>query len=369
MEWTNSWSTVADDHHRRSGPRGDDFLVPQTAAHDSVSPTSRSPSPYTCGYNVKSGVAGTAAAVSNWIETAALDGDFSLDGDGHLCARNDAAMEMEIDSLSTEDAAAAESGRRNSLGLTLDLRDLQSLVLSCSLSDKAPLHSRPYPSPVSPATTLFLRSNASPAASSVASETDSYFDYERPRQLSTATSVGTSAYVGGDDADGDCGKEAWDLPPSPDLVPFSLPPVPVASLSELPPAPPAPVAPSHPLHRGHRLSMTPVDTSASQLELPTVPESASQQQPSPPRLRKSSLVDLPPMVPLSGAAETGLQPLPPTPPRSPTALLRMTTLPACEALRPLASPASPATRPRVASDSVPQSSKWTFSNSQRQRRQ
>lgn len=262
---------------------------------------------------------------------------------------------MQIDSLSPVDLAA-DSHRRNSLGLALDLRDLQSLVLSCSLTDKAAPTLKPYPTPVSPATTLFLRSNVSPAASSVASEADSYFDYQRPRQLSTATSVGTSIY-GGDDADGERGKVERDLPPSPELVPFSLPPVPAVPLDELPPAPPALVAASHPLHRAHRLSMTPVGAGASQLDVPTSPESTS---PQPPRIRKSSIVDLPLVDPLSGAAETGLQPLPPTPPRSPTALLRMMPLPACEALRPLTSPATPATRPRVPSHPVSPSTKVRF---------
>lgn len=264
-------------------------------------------------------------------------------------------MDVDAGPPDTDNGPGAETRRKNSLGLALDLRDLKSLILSCSVSDgKGPL-SRPYPSPVSPATTLFLRSNVSPATSSATSEADSYFDYQRPRQLSNATSVHTSNYGGGDDEEQEHRKAERALPPSPELVPLSLPPI-SAALPELPPAPPAAPAPSHPLHRAHRLSMTPVGATPSHLELPSVPESTQ-----PPRIRKNSIVDLPPVSVSSGAAETGLQPLPPTPPRSPRAHLRMMPLPAFEASAAatpsqLVSPTTRATRPLAPADSLFQQS-------------
>ena len=269
------------------------------------------------------------------------------------------SMEVDAGTPGT-DNAAAETRRRNSLGLALDLRDLKSIILSNSFSDeKAPPQSRPYPSPVSPATTLFLRSNVSPATSSATSEADSYFDYYRPRQLSSATSVQTSNY-GAEDADEE-GRRKTEraLPPSPDLVPLSLPPIQDA-LPELPPAPAVAPSASHPLHRAHRLSMTPVGTAPppSLLEMSSSPESTQ-----PPRIRKNSIVDLPPVSVSLGAAETGLHPLPPTPPRSPTAHLRMMPLPSpqtVEALPPpqLVSPATPAIRPlAAAAELIPQSFK------------
>lgn len=70
MEWTDSW-TVA------NSPRGGDSLVPQTMHDNLFSPTAKSVSlpPFT--HNTKF----DAGAVSDWLETAALDSsDFSLDG-------------------------------------------------------------------------------------------------------------------------------------------------------------------------------------------------------------------------------------------------------------------------------------------------
>lgn len=271
-------------------------------------------------------------------------------------------MEVDAETPGT-DNAAAETRRRNSLGLALDLRDLKSIILSNSFSDeKAAPHSRPYPSPVTPATTLLLRSNVSPATSSATSEADSYFDYQRPRQLSSATSVQTSNYGADDDDDDEEGRRKSEraLPPSPELVPLSLPPIPDA-LPALPPAPAVAPAPSHPLHHAHRLSMTPVGSaSSSQFDLTSIPEATTQ----PPRIRKNSIVDLPSVsVSSSGAAETGLQPLPPTPPRSPRAHLRMMPLPlpqTVDALPPLqlVSPATPAIQPlAAAAELIPQSIK------------
>ncbi|GAA5960640.1 hypothetical protein JCM8115_001778 [Rhodotorula mucilaginosa] len=344
MEWTDSWSVAANADHPARG----DKSVPQTPRDNLLSPTSRSPAPLH-KYN--------AGAVSEWLETAALDSNFSLDDDRMLdddVVRGD-SMDVDAGSPDTDNGPGAETRRKNSLGLALDLRDLKSLILSCSVSDgKGPL-SRPYPSPVSPATTLFLRSNVSPATSSATSEADSYFDYQRPRQLSNATSVHTSNYGGDDDEEQERRKAERALPPSPELVPLSLPPIP-ATLPELPPAPAVAPAPSHPLHRAHRLSMTPVGATPSHLELSSVPESTQ-----PP-----SIVDLPP-VSLSGAAETGLHPQPPTPPRSPRAHLRMLPLPAFEASSTampsqLVSPTTRATRPLAPADSLFQQS------SKRQRR-
>lgn len=118
---------------------------------------------------------------------------------------------------------------------------------------------RAYPSPVSPCTTLF------------SSSTSSYFDIDRRRHgrcASSASGVGDEMSLA--------------LPPSPALVPISLEPA-----REPCPSPPAPhVEPSvsHPLHRAKRLSMTPLATLSS---LPTTDAE-------PPRLRKNSIVDLPP---------------------------------------------------------------------------
>ncbi|GAA5987309.1 hypothetical protein JCM10908_001903 [Rhodotorula pacifica] len=361
MQWNNSWTVAKDggDHHEPRGVRLE-TSVPRTL-QDSVSPSSKSVSPslvYT-GAKFDAG-----AAVSSWIETAALDSGFSLDND--FRSHDDFTLDEDVEMVNEvggagavdEDEALAETRRRNSLGLALDLRDLKSLMMTCSLSDKAPL-SRPYPSPVSPATTLFLRSNISPATSSAASEADSYFDCFRTRQLSNATSAYTSNY-GGDDEDEDrCKVERNALPPSPELIPLSLPSVPSSSFSQLPELPPVPAsttAPSHPLHRAHRLSMTPFGAAPPQLtELPTIDETSTQ----PPRVRKNSIVDLPP-VSLSGAAETGLQPLPPTPPRSPRAHLRITPLPAFEVPKQYITPAAVATtntRAWTPSESIPQSFK------------
>lgn len=277
----------------------------------------------------------------------------------------------------------SEPRRRNSLGLALDLRDLKkSLVLSCIRPfDPALLssQSRPYPSPVSPATTLFHRHTAttSPAPSSAASEAESYFDVQRNRQFSTATSAYTSNYDGDDE---DCKEDAVDatgrdLPPSPDLIPISLP----SSSSAIPDLPvaeavtplPAPTAPSHPLHRAHRLSMTPVATLDS-LDLPAISEVSPTlpTAPEPPRVRKSSIVDLPLVsavaspVPAfaTGASELGLEPLLPTPPRSPGARLRMmpivptatTSTSSLETVRSARSLSAATTRPWAPSEAIPQ---------------
>lgn len=76
MEWTDSWSTVANAADPHRSPSG---LVPRTVTRDNlVSPTSIPASP--CAYTAKF----DAGAVSSWIETAALDSTFSLDDDRTL---------------------------------------------------------------------------------------------------------------------------------------------------------------------------------------------------------------------------------------------------------------------------------------------
>lgn len=71
MEWTDSWSVAANADQLARG----DKSVPQTPRDNLLSPTSRSPAPLH-KYN--------AGAVSEWLETAALDSNFSLDDDRML---------------------------------------------------------------------------------------------------------------------------------------------------------------------------------------------------------------------------------------------------------------------------------------------
>ncbi|BGO92601.1 hypothetical protein NBRC10512_004301 [Rhodotorula toruloides] len=141
--------------------------------------------------------------------------------------------------------------------------------------------SQAYPSPVSPCTTLFSSSTAS------------YFelDQRRPRARSRCASAASGE---GDDM-------SLELPPSPALVPIFL----VAAPRDTSPSRPAPhVEPSvsHPLHRAKRLSMTPLPTLSS---LPSTD--------APPKLRKNSIVDLPPAPvspPLTPESSLGLVGLP-----------------------------------------------------------
>lgn len=288
-------------------------------------------------------------------------------------------MEVEV-----EEQNEPGSRRRNSLGLALDLRDLKrSLMLSCAKPSRlSATSSYPYPSPVSPAAALFARpsSASSAASSSAASEVDSYFACHRSRQLSDATTVSTGSrneLDGGKDSFDLAGEDVdRDLPPSPELIPLDLPPFSQLPEPELPldcplPLPVEPV-PTHPMHRSHRFAMTPVPATSARCkagldlsatsEMPhaavlpqdeqSFPDACS---PEPPRLRKSSIVELPPVSaqpsPMTGALELGLEPLPPTPPRSPGAKLRMAPLPDTERGRPALA------RPWVSSEPFPQSSK------------
>lgn len=296
-------------------------------------------------------------------------------------ARTRADSNTRADSMDVEAEEHDEpaSRRRNSLGLALDLRDLKrSLILSCAKTNRlSATSSYPYPSPVSPAAALFARpsSASSAASSSAASEVDSYFACHRSRQLSDATTV--SELDGGKDTFDLAGDDVdRDLPPSPELIPLDLPPFSQLPEPELPldcplPLPVEPV-PTHPMHRSHRFAMTPVPATTARckagLDLPApseMPHAAVLPQdeqscpdacsPEPPRLRKSSIVDLPPVSaqasPMTGALELGLEPLPPTPPRSPGAKVRMAPLPDMERGWPAVA------RPWVSSEPLPQSSK------------
>ena len=156
---------------------------------------------------------------------------------------------------------------------------------------RAAADAHPYPSPVSPSSRLFFVDKA-PSC---------YFDPAHTAAAAAST-PGPASTISRDDVA---------LPPSPALVPlaFGQPEPSSATLS----APRVEPSSTHPLHRAKRLSMTPLSSTKA---LPPVDEAptadlADMVIDEPPKLRKSSIVDLP----LPQAA--GGNGLPFTPPLTP----------------------------------------------------
>ncbi|GAA6049366.1 hypothetical protein JCM3770_007310 [Rhodotorula araucariae] len=197
-----------------------------------------------------------------WVGTASLDG-FKLDGTSAtqgLCLGPH------------EDAQLSHRMRNNSLELDLgDLPKAAPFLLA--------LQDQPYPSPVSPATTLFT------------SGSSSYFDF-----VPSAETLPSLAPSG-------C-RDHLALPPSPALVPISLS-RPASPARESSPPPRVEVAITHPLHRAKRLGMTPLASTAA---LPTSEPRTAVAGTEPPKVRKSSVVDLPQPQPASGFGGLPLSP-------------------------------------------------------------
>ncbi|GAA5839637.1 hypothetical protein JCM9279_006004 [Rhodotorula babjevae] len=238
------------------------------ALDDAVSPTSLAPQPAAAagrGF----GAAGTRPGPTK--PAGALEG-FALDGD----------------------RAPAFSSRRAG-GRDEVYQRLRQNSLELSLGDlpkpapflRAAAHTHPYPSPVSPSSRLCFVDQA-PSC---------YFD-----PAHTVSAPGLASTISRDDVA---------LPPSPALVPlaFGHPEQSWATLS----APRVEPSTTHPLHRAKRLSMTPLSSTKALPPVDDAPTAdlADMAIDEPPKLRKSSIVDLP----LPQAA--GGNGLPFTPPLTP----------------------------------------------------
>ncbi|BGP41303.1 hypothetical protein JCM10449v2_005280 [Rhodotorula kratochvilovae] len=203
-----------------------------------------------------------------WVDTAALDG-FKLDS-----AAAAAAQGLCLGRHPTDEVYNRQ--RHNSLELDLgDLSKEASFLLA--------VQDQPYPSPVSPATTLF------------SSATSSYFDLipVGDPASSSASSV--------------C-RDDLALPPSPALVPISLS-RPASPPPDSSPPPRVEVAITHPLHRAKRLGMTPLSSTKA---LPVVESQTPVAECEAPKLRKNSIVDLP--LPQARGGTGGLPLSPPLTP-------------------------------------------------------
>ncbi|BGP25725.1 hypothetical protein Rt10032_c06g2861 [Rhodotorula toruloides] len=204
-----------------------------------------------------------------------VDGDDEMHREKHTWIEHAPFDHFELDSATgsqVDEPALLLLNHPRSNSLELDLGDLPKPNFL--------FPSQAYPSPVSPCTTLF------------SSSTSSYFDLDQRR--------GPRARCASD-ASGEGDEMSLALPPSPALVPISLVvPAPTRDASPSRPAPHVEPSVSHPLHRAKRLSMTPLPTLSS---LPSAD--------APPKLRKSSIVDLPPASPpLTPESSLGLVGLP-----------------------------------------------------------
>ncbi|GAA5907443.1 hypothetical protein JCM8208_001378 [Rhodotorula glutinis] len=277
--WADGWSLSTVATTSRAGAAA--------ALDDAVSPTSLAPQPASAAAGRGFGAAGPrAGSVALPLGGAPGSSSSSFASHGqHASSPTKPATALEGFALDGDRAPHARKGRdevyqrmrQNSLELSLGDLPKPAPFL------RAAANAHPYPSPVSPSSRLAFVDKA-PSC---------YFD---PAHTAAAdSSTGAAAAGSSTGAASTISRDDVALPPSPALVPlaFGHPESSWATLS----APRVEPSLTHPLHRAKRLSMTPLSSTKA---LPPVEDDdaptadmADMIIDEPPKLRKSSIVDLP----------------------------------------------------------------------------
>ncbi|GAA5941685.1 hypothetical protein JCM3775_003633 [Rhodotorula graminis] len=266
--WADGWSLSTTATTTSRAAAGPSALV-----DDPVSPTSLAPQPAAAagrGFGAAGSRPGSVALPLGAAPTSSSS--FASHGQ-HASSPTKPATAFEGFALDRDRAPHARKGGRDEV-----YHRMRENSLELSLGDlpkpapflRAAANARPYPSPVSPSSRLCFVDKA-PSC---------YFD---PAHLLAAAAAGPASKIS---------RDEFALPASPALVPLDLGHA-EPSWSTLS-APRVEPSTTHPLHHAKRLSMTPLSSTKAlpPVDAPTA-DLADMAIDEPPKVRKSSIVDLP----------------------------------------------------------------------------